>query len=237
MPLPRTITYRRVVSLSHPIHPAIPTWPGDPPVQLEPVATYQREGYFLRRLALGEHTATHASAPVAFTPGAPSVDQYRPEALVAPAVVIDARRDSAQDPDWVLSPREIQAWEEAHRPIEPGALVLLHTGWEERWPDPVAFLNADPAGTLHFPGFGVEAARWLLDHRQVAGIGIDTHGVDPGRDQTYGASRAILARGGLILENLAHLHELPPKGAWLVVGLLPLVGGSGSPAAVLALVP
>lgn len=237
MAAPYTITYRRVVSLSHPIHPAIPTWPGDPPVQVETVATYEREGYFLRKVALGEHSATHASAPVAFIPGAPGVDQYPPEALVAPAAVIDARQAAAEDPDWVLSRQDVLAWEAVHGPIEEGTLVLLQTGWDQRWPDPAAFLNADEAGTLHFPGFGTEAARWLLDHRRVAGIGIDTHGVDPGRDQTYGTSRTILARGGLVLENLARLHELPPKGAWLVVGLLPLAGGSGSPAAVLALVP
>ena len=237
MPQPRTIHFRRVVSLSHPIHPAIPTWPGDPPIELEPVASYEQEGYFLRRLALGEHSATHASAPAAFFPGAPGVDEYAPEALVAPAVVIDGTEAAARDPDWVLSVRDLLAWEETHGPIDPGTLVLLRTGWEARWRDPAAFLNADAAGTRHFPGFDSEAARWLVDRRKAAGIGIDTHGVDPGRDTTYGASRAVLARGGLVLENLARLHELPVRGAWLVIGLLPLVGGSGSPAAVLALVP
>ncbi|MEZ4595690.1 MAG: hypothetical protein R3C32_01985 [Chloroflexota bacterium] len=39
------------------------------------------------------------------------------------------------------------------------------------------------------------------------------------------------------LEGLQNLAALPPLGATVFVGVLPLVDGSGSPARVLALVP
>ena len=41
----------------------------------------------------------------------------------------------------------------------------------------------------------------------------------------------------MILECLNNLERLPATGATLVIGRLPLVGGSGSPASVLALTP
>ncbi|MFQ6026778.1 MAG: cyclase family protein, partial [Dehalococcoidia bacterium] len=54
-----SITFSRVVDLSHPIYEEMPQWPGDPPAQFETVARREREGYFLRRFSLGEHSGTH----------------------------------------------------------------------------------------------------------------------------------------------------------------------------------
>jgi kynurenine formamidase len=39
------------------------------------------------------------------------------------------------------------------------------------------------------------------------------------------------------LEGLVNLDQLPPRGATIVIGAVPLQGGSGAPARVLALVP
>ena len=93
-------------------------------------------------------------------------------------------------------------------------------------------------GDLRFPGFGVEATKFLVDERKAAGLGIDTLGIDPGFAHDFPVHSQISHPAGLWhLENLQNLKQLPPLGAWLIVGVLPLVGGSGSPARVLALVP
>jgi kynurenine formamidase len=47
----------------------------------------------------------------------------------------------------------------------------------------------------------------------------------------------MLDQPRIVLENLTKLELLPPTGTTLVIGLLRLAGGSGSPASVLALVP
>ncbi len=47
----------------------------------------------------------------------------------------------------------------------------------------------------------------------------------------------VLRSARLVLENLAQVDRLPPTGATLMIGVLRLRDGSGSPAAVLALVP
>ena len=70
------------------------------------------------------------------------------------------------------------------------------------------------------------------------GLGIDTLGIDPGVATDFVVHRQIShPRGVWHLEGLTNLAQLPPLGAWVVVGVLKLTGGSGGPARVLALVP
>ncbi|MEP0858635.1 hypothetical protein [Trichocoleus sp. DQ-U1] len=68
-------------------------------------------------------------------------------------------------------------------------------------------------------------------------MGIDTHGVDPGQDETFSTNRLVLKKAGIVLENLTNLDRLSPTGTTLVIGILRLRGGSGTPVSVLAFVP
>lgn len=233
----RTIAFRRVVDLTHPVKPGIPLWPGDPPVQFETTANIPAEGYFLRRFSMGEHSGTHVSTPSAFFYQGSGPESIPPEALISPAVVIDSRSSDSMDPDYTLSVEDFAEWERRHGEIAAGSIVLLLTGWGRYWDEPERFINLGADGLMHTPGFSSEAVRFLLEERAAAGIGIDTHGVDAGREAGLEASRAALGRGALVLECLNNLDQLPATGATLVVGRLPLVGGSGSPASVLALAP
>ena len=233
----QTIAFSQVVNLSQPLHPNIPCWPGDPPVTLETVAWLERDGYFLRRLSIGEHSGTHLNAPAAFHAGGGGVDGYAAASLVAPAVVIDARGEARANPDYLLTMTRLLAWERQHGEAPAGSLVLLLTGWQDRWHNPAEFLGIAGDGELHFPGFGVQALGVLLTQRGVAGLGIDTHGVDGGQDTAFSVNRRVLEQPRIVLENLTNLDQLPPTGATLVIGALRLPGGSGSPAAVTALVP
>lgn len=232
-----TITYSKVVDLSHVISVDIPLWPGDPPVELEPVANFEDDGYYLRRFSIGEHSATHMNAPNSFHDGSAGIDSYTPASLVVPAVVIDARAQAAADADYQLNVTDVLAWEAEHGLVPAGAVVIMWTGWQEKWSDPAAFFNEDGEGNMHFPGFAGEATLFLLNERDIAGVGVDTHGVDPGLDEEYATNTEVLARGGIVLENLTNLHELPPTGTTLVLGILRLKDGSGSPLAVTAFVP
>src|SRR5919202_2128651 len=236
-PLPLTITIRRVVHLSHVIDPAIPQWPGDPPVEFETVAELEDEGYYLRRFSLGEHSATHMNAPKSFYSQGKSIDQYPPESLIAKAVVIDIRKQTEANPNYVLAVSDVLAWEQQYGQISQGSVVLLFTGWQSKWSDKGAFFHQDATGGMHFPGFGSEATQFLLKRRQIAGVGIDTHGVDSGQDTTFATNRLVLEQPRLVVENLTNLDQLPAIGTTLVIGVLRLLGGSGSPVAVLALLP
>ena len=229
--------FHQVIDLSHTLDQNIPQWPGDPKLEIEEVATLDRDGFYLRRLSLGEHTGTHVNAPAGFHPAGMGIDRYPPSAFVAPAIVVDVRERAAANPDYRLGVNVLLEWEKEHGTIPAGSLALLHTGWDEKWPDPQAYLGDGDDGVLHFPGFGVEALGVLLTQRGAAGIGIDTHGVDGGRDTTFSINRRALEQPRIVLENLCNLGQLPPLGATLVIGALRLQGGSGSPASVLAFIP
>ncbi len=230
-----TLQYSRVVELSHPIHPDIPLWAGDPPVEMTTVAELNRDGYYLRRFAMGEHSGTHMNAPNSFFADGVGIDAYPAESLIVPLVVMDIQAQAIANPDYRLQNSDVQHWEQQHGTIPPGCVVILHTGWQAKWHDPVAFLNQDPQGIYHFPGFGAEVTEFLVQERAIVGVGTDTHGVDPGEDTTFSTNQQILANRGIVLENLTNLDQLPPIGATGIIGRLRLQGGSGSPVAILAL--
>jgi kynurenine formamidase len=231
---PNNITYSRVIHLSHLIDIGIPQWPGDPTVKFTTVAELQDDGYYLRRFSLGEHSATHINAPNSFHGNGISIDEYSAQSLVVPAVVIDISQQATENADYLLTVADILAWEAEFGTISAECIVLLYTGWQDKWLDKNAFLNQDADGNMHFPGFGNDATQFLITERQIAGVGIDTHGVDSGQDPNFTTNRLVLVKPRIVLENLTNLDQLPPQGATLVIGILRLRGGSGSPAAVMA---
>ena len=226
-----------VVDMQQPIEPGMALWPGDPVPGFRDVATIEADGYFLREFSIGEHSGTHVNAAASFIAGGSAQEANIGPHGVAPAVVIDARAEAAANPDYALTVDKVQEWEAKNGPIPAGSIVLMSTGWAAKWLDQSAFFNADADGGLHFPGFAGATTRWLIDNRNIAGVGIDTHGVDPGQDEEFQTNTLMAERNGIVLECLNNMDQLPPTGAVLVVGGLRLVGGSGSPAAVTALLP
>ncbi|MEG4393910.1 cyclase family protein [Microcoleus sp. BROC3] len=232
----KTIAYSQIVDLTHAIHPNIPTWAGDPATEFETVSQIEKHGYFLRKFSMGEHSGTHINAPNSFYAGGTSIDSYAPQSLVSPAIAIDIREQSLANPDYTLTIDDVLNWERQHKLIEPENLVLLYTGWQEKWDDERSFFNRDESGICHFPGFGKAATQFLLEERSIAGIGTDTHGVDTGRDESFAVNKLVLEKQRIVLENLANLDLLLADEITLVIGILRLLGGSGSPVSVLAFI-
>jgi kynurenine formamidase len=180
-------------------------------------------------------------APVHWITGRAGLDvaQVPPAQLIGPAVVVDRSAECARDPDFLLEVPDLQDWQHEHGPLPRDGWLLYRTGWDARAHDQSAFLNADETGP-HTPGVSAECARWLAEESPVVGIGVETVGTDAGAahgfDPPFPCHAAMLGAGKYGLTQLANLARLPPTGAVLVVAPLPIVGGSGSPARVLALV-
>ncbi len=210
-------------------------WPGVSAPEAETLVTVKHDGFYGRKISFFEHTGTHFDAPCHFIEGGKSVDQVPVEKLFVPAVVIDISRRIGADADGILLPEDIQKFEDENGEILAGSAVLLRTGWEEFNSDREKYSGKE--GDLRFPGFGVEAAKILVNERGVVGLGIDTLGIDPGSASDFPVHLTVSHPKGLWhLENLQNLNKVPPIGAWIFVGVLPLVGGSGSPARVIALI-
>ena len=229
--------FSKVVFLSYVLTDGTPVFPGDPPVRIWPAATIERNGYYLQSLTFGEQSGTHWAAPAHFHFGQAAADELDPADFFRPAIVLDVRAAAAEDADFALGVDHVREWEATFGRIRPGSAVIMWTGYEDRWDDPPSYLNQDPTGGLHYPGFGAEAARWLVEHRSVGALGTDTMGIDPGADDRYGANRVLLFDHRLHLENLCGLSQMPPIGGWIIVGGIRVRAGSGSPATVFGLIP
>jgi len=224
----------RVLDLSYAISDKLVPWPGDDRgFEAQVKATVERDGYFTRSFWMLEHYGTHMDAPIHFPPGTTPVDKIPVKNLFGPAVVLDVRVDGEKDPDYLLPAARVEEWERHHGRIPAGAIVLLRTGWASRYPDAKRYRNQDAEGTMHFPGFSVEAAK-LLVARGVSGLGCDTMSVDPGNSKDFAAHRVTLGAGLYHLENLADLNALPETGAFVIAAPIKLQGGSGGAVRVFA---
>jgi kynurenine formamidase len=234
---PAPFGFSDVVFLSHVLDDSTPVFPSDPPVEISPAATVERDGYYLQHVSFGEQAGTHWAAAAHFRPGEPTADQLDAADFFFPAVVLDRRAEAAADPDFAVRMADVERWEAEFGVMPEHAAVLLLSGYDSKWHDPAAYLGTDSSGSLHYPGFGDEAARWLIDRRRIGALGTDTMGVDPGTDATFSANRLLLRGHRMHLENLCGLARMPQAGGWIIVAGIRTSRGSGSPASVFGLVP
>jgi kynurenine formamidase len=226
----------RVIDLSYALSDKLVPWPGDGKAfEAKVNASVEKNGYFTRSFWMLEHYGTHMDAPAHFPPGITTVDKIPVQKFFGPAVIIDVRYETERNPDYQLTVKRIEAWEEKHGKIPAGAIVVLLTGWASRWPDVSRYRNQDANGTMHFPGFSVDAAKLLLE-RKISGLGCDTLSIDPGNSKDFPVHHLVLGADAFQLENLADLKDLPEAGAFLIAAPIKLEGGSGGPVRVFGLV-
>jgi kynurenine formamidase len=210
---------------------------------LQEISRYDERGpaWYWNNITTGEHTGTHFDAPVHWITGrdGQDVSEVPAASLIGPAAVLDFSAQAAANPDFLLEPEHIKHWESEHGPLPEGGWLLYRTGWDARSGSQSAFLNASETGP-HTPGVSVECARWLAEEAPVIGFGVETVGTDAGTahsfDPPFPCHAALLGAGKYGLTQLQNLAALPATGTVLVAGPLPIAGGSGSPARVLALV-
>jgi kynurenine formamidase len=232
----------RLVDLTHSYNADTVYWPS-PPAHFELKRLHFGDtpgGFFYssNTFCTPEHGGTHLDAPIHFARGGETAERVPLERLVGPAVVIDVRDKAATDRDYRVSAADVLAFEARHGRIAPGTRVLVRTGWSSRWPDAQSYLgHATDASKLHFPAYGEEAARLLVEERKVALLGIDTASIDYGPATDFPVHRVAAAANVPGLENVTGLEALPPRGAILLALPMKIEGGSGGPTRVVALVP
>jgi kynurenine formamidase len=232
------------IDLTHSFDEKTIYWPNAPSTfKLTKLADGTTEGgYYYRTnsFCAPEHGGTHLDAPSHFARDGWAADQIPISHLVAPAVVIDVAKKAEADPDYRLSAADLRDWEKRHGAVPAGAIVLLRTGWDQRWPDRKRYLGDDTPGRtteLHFPSYGKDAVEVLVRERHVGAIGVDTASIDYGPSKDFIVHQ--IANGANVpgLENLANLDQVPGTGAWVVALPMKIAGGSGGPLRIVALVP
>ncbi len=190
-----------------------------------------------------EHGGTHVDAPIHFNEQGKTIDEIPLTTWFGPVVVIDVTRACEADRDYRLTVRDIQGFEEEHGPIPKGAWVVMYTGiGTQHYPDRKKVLGTDQTGPeaiplLSFPGFSRESADYLLEHRDILGVAIDTPSIDYGKSTDFIVHQILLGAGKLAIENIAGLDNLPKTGATLYAVPMLIEKGSGAPARIFAVLP
>ncbi|MFW5949806.1 MAG: cyclase family protein [archaeon] len=185
--------------LTHPVETGMQTYPGDPSVSVEAVATYSEDGYRQSRLSCGSHTGTHVDAPAHVERDGRRLEAFEIDSFVMRCHRIDCRDIAARDSIGVDRIPTVDS--------DIDCLVVW-TGWDDHW------------GTdryLDHPSLTPRAARSCA--RQDLALALDTLNPDPtpspatvtGDPVEFPAHHAILGAGQLIVENLCNLEAVDDR--------------------------
>ncbi|WP_104176895.1 cyclase family protein [Cryobacterium sp. Y50] len=215
---------KKVVDLSLVVNATTQTYPGDPQPRFEVHSTIERDGFNLLSVSMGSQTGTHVDAPYHFDESAPKIDELPLDRFVGRAVIVNARD---------LGPRGRITWEHVTPvadKLEPGVIVLLHTGWSAHYGTDLYFDN---------PFLDADACRRMI------ALGVRTFGIDainidetPDADhpeEGFPVHHIIADVTGVIAENLTNLAAIDFDDA--LVSLLPIAfeAADGAPVRAVAL--
>ena len=232
----------KVVDLTYAFDDQTVYWPTANRFDLTPVARGRTEAgywYASNDFCASEHGGTHLDAPIHFAEGGQSTADVPLHRLMGPAAVVDIREQCSANPNYLLTPDDILAHENRHGRLEPGTIVLIHTGYGQYYPDAERYLGSSERGTaehLSFPGIGESAARLLVE-RRVDLVGLDTASLDHGPSRDFIAHRVLSKANIPGVENVANLASLPARGATVIALPMKIKGGTGGPCRVIAILP
>lgn len=237
-----------IIDLTAPLSPETPILQLPPPfantipLSLEKVSDFDEAGpaWSWNNIRIGEHTGTHLDAPAHWLTGRDghSVDTIPPSRLIGPAVVLDYTAEVAENSDFVLEPEHFEKYVADNGPLPEGCWLVFRTGWSQYNKDAAAFANADENGP-HTPGVSAAGAQWLAAS-PITGFAVETVGIDAGQaggmEPPFPLHHFLLGADKYGLTQVQNLNRLPATGAVIIAAPLPIVGGTGSPTRVFAIV-
>jgi kynurenine formamidase len=235
----------RWIDLTHAFDEQTVFWPTEAGFKLETErsgVTPQGYYYAANRFTTAEHGGTHLDAPRHFSADGLTADAIPLDRLVGAAAVVDVRDRCGADAAYEITPDDLVAWEARHGRQLVDVIMLLRTGWGAKWGDRAAYLGTAATGPeavaqLRFPGLSPLAARWLVDHRRVKAVGIDTASIDYGPSTAFGTHVAFCTANVPVFENVADMDGIPATGAFVVALPMKIAGGSGGPLRIIARLP
>ena len=236
-PAPGVPSFREVVDLTHTYSNRFTHWAGGTAkVELETLSsTSKGDGWNVTRWTIDEHAGTHIDSPFHRDPNGLKAAEIPVRDLVLPLAIVDIREKAAESPDAQLTLEDLELWEEKNGRLPDRSCVAMLSGWDARVEKP-GFINFDDKGVRHFPGFHIDAAKFLLEERNVLSMAVDTASLDHGPTTDFPVHTIWLGGGRWGIENVANLAALPPKGATLVCGAPKIEGATGGHSRILALV-
>ena len=234
----------RWIELSHPLRNDSPFWSGIPEGAVDLCKTVYDWGQpmldcLIQTFKFPGQFGTHIDFPGHFVKEAPLSEHYGVKDMVFPLCVVDVTAKVAEDPCYAVTAADLQAYEAQYGAIPDGAFVALRTDWSKRWPDMDALSGTASDGSENFPGWSMEALRYIYETRNAAANGHEALDTDASAEAAkagdLACERYVLAKGKLQIEVLCNLDQVPPAGAVLLAACPNIVGATGLPVRVWAI--
>ena len=204
-----------IYDVTVPLHNGLPTWPGDPGVEITDWRSLTNgDSANVSLLHFGAHSATHVDAPAHFIEGGAKVDSMPLDALIGEAEVIEVPEDRLVI-DEVFVAANCPAGTER---------VLFKTRNSAFWSEPEPQFHTD------FTYLDLNAATRLVQQGARL-IGIDYLSIEKYGQANHETHHALLSKGVIILEGL-NLSNVPAGKYELICLPLRLQSnlGDGGPA-------
>ena len=234
----------RWVELSHSLNNDSQYWSGIPEGSVELCKTVFDWGNpmlecLIQTFKFPGQFGTHIDFPGHFAHEGVLSEAFGVKDGVFPLCVIDLTEKVAEDPCYVATSEDIKAYEAQYGPIPDGAFVALRTDWSKRWPDMDALSGIAEDGSENFPGWSLDALKYIYEERNAAANGHETLDTDASKEaaaaEDHACERYVLEKGKLQVEVLCNLDQVPAAGAVVFVAWPRIEGATGLPVRVWAI--
>jgi kynurenine formamidase len=237
------------IDLSFEVSPDTVHWWGFDPLTVTPKYTFEgtfedfggidSNSFAAFLYTLPGQYGTHTDFPGHFDPKGRKIDSYSVKDFAYKLVVIDKSGAVAANPDYALTKQDVLDWEKANGAIPADSFVAFRSDWSKRSAADYEAIDAD--GNSHYPGWDIEALKYLIDQRNIAVIGHETPDTDPALvgngDAGMIGENYILNKGKLNVELLRNLDKIPATGAIVFITFPNIKDGVGFTSRVFAITP
>ncbi len=176
---------------------------------------------------------THIDFPGHFIKGAELSEKYGVANMAYPLCVIDITPKVAKDPTYAATAEDIKEYEAKYGPIPDGAFVALRTDWYKNWPDMNALSGIAEDGSENFPGWSLDALKYIYEVRNAAANGHEALDTDASKEaakaEDLACERYVLQQKKLQVEVLKNLDKVAPAGAVIFIAWPRFEGAVGLP--------
>jgi arylformamidase len=209
-----------IYDVSLTISPNLPTWPGDPGLELEKFASFDKGDHNnITRISSSVHLGTHVDAPYHFLKDGTTVEQLPLDVLTGPCYVVQLPDGIEAITAEVLERTEITS--EMKR-------VLFGTRNSHLWARGESNFQTD------FVAITEDGAEWLVE-RGVQLVGVDYLSVAPYGDSV--PTHTILLEAGVVLVEGLNLSNVMRGFYDLYCLPLKIAGCDGAPARAILIQP
>ncbi|WP_224365249.1 cyclase family protein [Hyalangium versicolor] len=233
----KVLSTRKFVDLTHSFSPSTPVWQGFGQASFTAAAdpstyrpyTLKEDGFRTTFYSFVGQYGTHVDPPAHFHKDGITMDRIPLQDMILPLVVFDITPLLGKDPNHALTVQDIQEWEKKNGRVPAGAFAALRTDLSKDWSNPERFKRSP------FPAWSLAAVKFLFEQRQIKAIGHES--LDTDTTQTMESETWVLTQGHYQIEVMAHLDQVPPAGALIVVTWPKVEKGLGFPARAFAILP